>query len=299
MWTMIEPFAVTTAMWLGGILGILILLLVSNKITRVFVYIKNSEYGIVEKLWSAKGSVSSGFMSLDGKAGYLPELLRGGPHFFPPFQYRIHRQKLITVRNIAYVFARDGIPLPAGQTLARTPDGVTYEDARIFLASNGQRGPQRMVIREGIFAFNLALFVVMTDEDTYVLDVGDDKATLQGMYDLIKQRQGFEPVTIRDTDDAIGVVTVHDGPVLEHGTIIAPAVGSDRTNKATFHNSFQDIECFLTAGGCRGRQEQPLVEGTYSVVCYRRTSTQNLCTYRHRRRGCILYWFCKWSRYQW
>ena len=247
------------------IVGIFILLLLGNTFTTIFVYIKNDEYGVVEKLWSLNGSVKSGFMALTGSAGYQPELLRGGPHFFPPCQYRVRKQKLITVRNLAYIFARDGIALPAGQTLARTPEYVSYENARLFLAENGQRGPQRTILREGIYAINTALFVVMTAEGITAMDMGRDKATLDDMYETIALRHGFEPVIIRDTDDLIGVVTVHDGPVLDHEAIIAPTVGTDRNDLTTFHNSYQDVERFLTAGGRRGRQEQPLVEGTYYI----------------------------------
>jgi uncharacterized membrane protein YqiK len=261
--------------YVAAVIGIFLILLLANKFTSLFVYIKNDEYGVVEKLWSVKGSVKSGFMSLNNAAGFQPDLLRGGPHFFPPCQYRVRKQKLITVRNLGYVFARDGIPLPAGQTLAMTPDSITFEDARAFLMGNGQRGPQRKIIREGIYAINTALFVVMTSDTTMAIDMGLDKQALDDMRQLIDGRNGFDPVIIRDKDDLVGVVTVHDGPVLEHGAIIAPAVGANRSEPATFHNSFQDIEKFLVAGGCRGRQEQPLVEGTYyinrlfaTVECY-------------------------------
>ncbi|HEX7948631.1 MAG TPA: SPFH domain-containing protein, partial [Phenylobacterium sp.] len=66
-------------------------------------------------------------------------------------------------------------------------------------------------------------------------------------------------------DDQIGVVTVHDGPGLASGEIIAPTVGTDPDDAATFHNSFQDPERFLAAGGRKGRQLQVLVEGTYFI----------------------------------
>ncbi len=253
------------AFYLGGLAVVLILVWATNKWTGVAVYIKNDEYGVVEKIWSFGGSVKSGFMSLNKEAGFAPDLIRGGLHFFPPWQFRIHKQKMITVQSLAYVYARDGKPLPAGQTLARTPDGVFFEDARGFLANGGQRGPQRQIVRQGVYAFNTALFVVMTGDKVYAIDVGADHEALDRMRRTIEDRNGFEPVIIRDTDDVIVIVTVHDGPVLEHGAIIAPAVGMDRNDLNTFHNSFQDIDHFLAAGGWRGRQEQVLVEGTYWI----------------------------------
>lgn len=255
------------AIFAGIFVGALILILVTNKLTQTFVYIRNDEYGVVEKKFSFRGSVKSGFMSLEGAAGFQPELLRGGLHVLTPGQFRVHRQKMITVQSLAYVYARDGKPLPAGQTLAMTPDGVFYEDARGFLSGGGQRGWQRQIVRQGVYAFNTALFVVMTGDKAYAIDVGDDASAIIYMRETIENRHGFQPIIIKDTDDVIGVVTVHDGPVLEHGAIIAPAVGMDRNNLATFHNSFQDIGSFLAAGGWRGRQEQVLVEGTYWINC--------------------------------
>ena len=265
VWAFMSAMVSHTAIYLGGFFVFCLLVWITNKWTGVVVYINNDQYGVVEKLWSLGGSVRSGFMSMSNEAGFEPDLIRGGLHFFPPWQYRIHKQQMITVQSLAYVYARDGKPLPAGQTLAKTPDGVFFEDARGFLEGGGQRGPQRQIVRQGVYAFNTALFVVMAGDKVYAIDVGNDKEALDQMRRTIEDRHGFEPVIIKDTDDVIGVVTVHDGPVLEHGAIIAPVVGMDRNNLNTFHNSFQDIDHFLAAGGWRGRQEQVLVEGTYWI----------------------------------
>ena len=42
---------------------------------------------------------------------------------------------------------------------------------------------------------------------------------------------GFRPVVIKDTDDLVGIVTVHDGPSLPQGEIIAPMVGDDAARR--------------------------------------------------------------------
>ena len=59
-------------------------------------------------------------------------------------------------------------------------------------------------------------------------------------------------------------MTVHDGPSLAPGEIIAPAVGTDSAD-ANYHNNYQDAEAFLQAGGRRGRQYVPLTDGTYFI----------------------------------
>jgi uncharacterized membrane protein YqiK len=92
-----------------------------------------------------------------------------------------------------------------------------------------------------------------------------DPELFGNMQTLIAERDGFEAVVIKDADDSIGIVTVHDGPALTADQIIAPEVGCDQANAGTFHNSFQDPEKFLAAGGRRGRQLQVLVEGTYFI----------------------------------
>lgn len=244
---------------------VLALITVSSGVIR---YIGNNRIAVVEKLWSLKGSIKGGLIALNGEAGFQPEVLRGGLHFFVPFQYRLHIQSLVTIPQgrIGYVFARDGRPLGPDQALAANLGEVDFQDTRGFLAAGGQKGPQRKILREGAYAINLAQFVVVTKDSTFALKLDrDEMALLDQMAEVIEEREGFEPVVIKDADDQIGVVTVHDGPGLAAGDIIAPTVGDNPDDAATFHNSFQDPERFLSAGGRKGRQLQVLVEGTYYI----------------------------------
>jgi uncharacterized membrane protein YqiK len=229
-------------------------------------YIPNNKAGIVEKLFSGRGSIASGLIALKGEAGFQPEVLRGGWHFFFPFQYRVHVVPLVTIPQgqIGYVFARDGLPLDPTQTLASNARASDFQDARAFLLAGGQRGPQRQVLREGTYAVNLAQFVVTARDALYCHRLErDEGAVFQRTAEAIAARYGFSPVVISGADDLVGVVTVHDGPSLPQGRIIAPTVGDDPARPATYHNNFQDPERFLAAGGHRGRQLQVLVEGTY------------------------------------
>ncbi|MBS0294736.1 MAG: flotillin family protein [Proteobacteria bacterium] len=244
----------------------LALLILFVWISGMIRYIGNNRVAVVEKLWSAKGSINEGLIALKGEAGFQPDVLRGGLHFFMPFQYRLHVQPLVTIPQgrIGYVFARDGQPLSPDQALASNPSGTDFQDTREFLERGGQKGPQRKILREGAYALNLAQFVVVTKDETFALRLNRaDDALLEQMAEIIEERDGFEPVVIKDADDQIGVVTVHDGPGLNMGEIIAPTVGADPEEVELFHNSFQDPEKFLAAGGRKGRQLQVLVEGTY------------------------------------
>ncbi|MFA6112977.1 MAG: SPFH domain-containing protein [Sphingomonas sp.] len=194
--------------------------------------------------------------------------MRGGYHFFIPFQYRIHAQPLVTIPQgqVGYIFARDGAPLGPTQTLASNLRTADFLDVRTFLSEGGQKGPQRTILREGTYAINLAQFVIITREHIYGLMLeAADYALFAEMQHVIEERTGFGAVVIKDASDQIGVVTVHDGPALTADQIIAPEVGTDQADSATFHNSFQDPEKFIAAGGRRGRQLQVLVEGSYFI----------------------------------
>jgi uncharacterized membrane protein YqiK len=280
------PFGVE---WLIGIVAVV--LVIAFAIRLCVRYIPNQQVGVVEKLWSKSGSVPEGrIIALDGEAGYQADLLRGGLHFgLWRWQYRVHRCSLVTVPQgqIAYVYARDGDPLPPSQTLGRVAMCNNFQDARAFLGetadterpSAGQRGRQRGILREGVYAINPALFVVITEESVYqlrhLLDWRERQA-VDGWHSKLKEAGAFRPIVIGGTMtaaeaaspektmavDSIGIVTIHDGPSLPVGEIIAPPVGTD-PNGPDYHNNYQDAEAFLRAGGRRGRQYVPLTDGTY------------------------------------
>jgi uncharacterized membrane protein YqiK len=256
------PFSWQVVGTAAAVAAFLVLVWLSNAIR----YIPNNRAGVVEKLWSARGSVKKGFIALEGEAGYQPTVLRGGWHLMFPFQYRVHVVELVTIPQgkIGYLFARDGEPLPPTQALASNARVQDFTDVGTFLRGGGQRGPQRRVLREGTYALNLAQFVVLTADGVFCLPLDrDEEALFQKMSAFIAERGGFTPVVI--TDDLCGIVTVHDGPSLPQGDVIAAAVGDDPADADHYHNKFQDPERFLAAGGLRGRQLQVLVEGTYYV----------------------------------
>jgi uncharacterized membrane protein YqiK len=250
-------------------------------------YIPHIRVGIVEKLWAPKGSLSEGrIVALAGEAGYQTDILRGGIHvFYFPWQYRIHRQPLVAIPEgkIGYVYSRDGEPLSPVQTLGRVVGCNNFQDARAFLRDGGQRGRQRAVLREGVYAINLALFVVVAEDRVYQGPVRErNQALYEGWQAQLRGIHGFDPVIVgtgaaprrtedeaRDgagatlRDDNIAVVTVHDGPPIESGEVIAPEVHAETGHPD--HDCFQDPEVLLALGGRRGKQLQVLTDGTYFI----------------------------------
>ncbi|MCE5258752.1 MAG: flotillin family protein [Chloroflexi bacterium] len=246
------------------VLGVVVLWLIASTVR----FIPNNRIGVVEKRFAGRGSVKSGFIALHGEAGYQPDILRGGLHLLMPFQYRVQIMQLITIPqgSIGYVFARDGEPLEPGQALGHVVQCNNFQDVRAFLQNGGQRGPQRSILREGTYAINLAQFAVITQDGVNTLQLEHGEAiTFSRMAEIIEERGGFKPIIIRGSDDVVGIITVHDGPSLPQGAIIAPTVGDQVGEPDTYHNNFQDPEAFLRAGGLRGRQYQVIVEGTYYI----------------------------------
>lgn len=228
--------------------------------------INSDEVGVIEKWWSFKGSLKNSIIALNGEAGYTPDLLRGGIHFRSVLMYKIHRYPLITIPQgqIAYIFARDGKPLAPTQTLGKVVnEAINFQDVRGFLVNGGQRGPQRGILREGTYAINLAQFIVITQDGIKsIASSRDELAIINSMQETLRSRFAFSPIIIMgntaEQSDLMGIVTVHDGPTLPQGEIIAPDIGSG-------HSSFQDCEQFLNLGGFRGKQLPLLTDGTYYI----------------------------------
>ena len=237
-------------------------------------YIANDKVGVVEKLWSGSGSVRDGsIIALNGEAGFQADLLRGGLHFgLWRWQYKIHKMPLVTIpqNKMGYVYARDGSPLTAGQTLGRVIECNNFQDSRKFLGQTymadgerategiGQRGRQRAILREGVYALNLSLFTVVAEDRVYSLSsTRNEAAMIHGWQKELQDVYAFSPIVIGHNRDDIGIVTVQDGPALPPGEIIAP--------EAANHNNYQDPESFLHNGGRRGKQYAVLTDGTYFI----------------------------------
>ncbi|ALR90510.1 SPFH domain-containing protein [Clostridium butyricum] len=262
-------------------IGIIILCLLLYGVG--FTKIGTDEVGIVEKWWSLKGSVpSDGLIALKNEAGYQPDVLRAGVHFKTPFQYRVRKVRLVTIPQgqIGYVFARSGESLKDGQTLGKViTECKSFQNVTAFLNNGGQKGPQRQILREGTYAFNLAQFIIITKDKVHsIFTSKDESAQIETMRSDLLRVNGFMPVVISSSKnneddefynsiknkDTIGIVTVNEGPTPDNGAIIAPIVGEGITHEF-YHNNFQEPEKFLAANGRKGKQMQVLTDGIYFI----------------------------------
>jgi uncharacterized membrane protein YqiK len=290
------------ALTVGAIIAGLVVIYFLPRMLGV-VYIPHTMIGVIEKIWSRHGSLREGrIIARQGEAGFQTRLLRGGLHFgLYPWQYKVHKTPLVVIGEgkMGYVYARDGQPLEPDQTLGRNVPCNHFQDADSFLSQGGQRGRQRGVLREGVYALNLTLSVVITEEAVYSGPVRDQHEQYRSWQEELKDVEGFSPIVIgsRQTHvlqdweerthrgaaseagkakpggvelseaekdyDTIGVVSIQDGPTISSSEIIAPEVKAAAGQKD--HNYFQDPEAFLALGGKRGKQLQVLTDGTFFI----------------------------------
>jgi uncharacterized membrane protein YqiK len=217
--------------------GALVLLALTYRFfLRLFgvVIVPDNGVGIVIKkfrLGGANTTLPDGkIIALEGEAGIQADTLAPGLHVWLwPWQYTVSLVPFTTIEEgkIGIVEARDGVPLSGGRVLASEVACDSYQNARAFLRNGGQRGPQIAVIPPGTYRINTALFTVT---EAPVLEIRDNK---------------------------VGVVTTKEGRGLPTGEIAGVNVEG--------HNSFQNGEAFLKAGGYKGLQEQVLLAGRYFI----------------------------------
>lgn len=168
-------------------------------------------------------------IALNGEAGFQADTLPPGLHMgLWPWQYHVDLVKFCTVPpgKVGCVEACDGQPLPSGRIVAQLVPCDAFQDARAFLQSGGQRGPQIGLIPPGTYRINTLLFSV-TLTDAIVVPPGQ-----------------------------VGVIEARDGNPLSGGRVIARHVECD---------SFQDGPAFIAGGGERGPQMALISPGSYRI----------------------------------
>ena len=218
------------------ILAILVLVVFNKLVLRLMgcVIVPQDSIGIVNKKWVLFGKNKSlpdgSIIALNGEAGLQADTLAPGVHFrLWPWQYVVTLQKFVTIDKgqLGVVDARDGKPLTGGRVLGKEVDSNSFQDARAFLTSGGERGPQLAIIPPGTYRINTALFTISTAPATEV------------------------------PDNKVGIVTTREGAPLSTGDIAGKEISG--------HNSFQNPQSFINGGGFKGLQEQVILAGRYFI----------------------------------
>jgi len=220
---------------IGSIVAVIAVILFWKSFLWLFgvIIVPDDSLGTVTKkfvIFGANSNLPDGqIVALEGEAGFQADTLSPGLHMgLWPWQYTIELIKFTVIPqgNIGVVQACDGKPLPSGRVIARDVDCNFFQDARAFLKSGGERGPQMKVIPPGTYRINPLLFTVQ-------------------LFDATEIPQG-----------KLGVVEAHDGNPLPIGRVVAKGVNCD---------SYQDAKAFFDGGGERGPQVKIIPPGNYRI----------------------------------
>ncbi len=223
--------------FLGGAIALVFLLLYRQVLWLCgVIIIPDDSIGLVTKkfvIFGKRRRLPDGrIVALNGEAGYQADTLAPGLHVgLWPWQYTVEVVAFCTVPpgKVGCVEACDGKPLPSGRILARQVPCDSFQDARAFLQTDGERGPQMAIIPPGTYRINTLLFTI-------------------SLFDAVVVPPG-----------KIGVVEARDGRTLGTGRVIARQVECD---------SFQDGQAFVANGGERGPQMAIIAPGTYRINPY-------------------------------
>ena len=182
------------------------------------------------------------FINNGGQRGKQLEILRTGTYRINTEFFHVDKVPLIHVRpgEIALVVAEDGEQLPAERMLGRSVDCNNFQDAQAFINNGGQRGKQLEILRTGTYQINTDLFKIITVQNALEYDIAPENL----------QVYTIPPRTI-------GIVTTFDGAPVSQEDIAGPRIEG--------HSNFQDGQKFIDLGGCRGLQEEILLEGTWNL----------------------------------
>src|SRR5882724_10758908 len=183
------------------------------------------------------------FIKQGGVKGIQLRTLPPGLWPIHPYLFRVSIGKttVIPQGKVGVVIAADGAPLDHGRLLAKAIDGhLSFQNAELFVASGGQRGPQVDILTPGTYR-------ILTQ--SVPLEGGSD--VKPGLFSI----KPYDATVINENQ--IGLVEALDGAPLNPGDYVAESIPG--------HDNFQDGHEFIDSTGQRGPQKDILLPGTYYI----------------------------------
>ncbi|HEY4182824.1 MAG TPA: SPFH domain-containing protein [Kofleriaceae bacterium] len=221
----------------GGGVALLLILLVAGTVV-----IGEQESGLVIRRYG-RPLPPGRIVATIGEAGYQARMLPPGWHFpLFPWKYKVQKVPLTDVPpgEIAVVVAKDGAAIPAERVLGHEVLCDNFQDATAFLDRGGEKGRQNAMLTAGRYRINPALFDIVTSR----------RASSFGL--VPEQLQVFHVPS-----DRVGILTVLDGKPIPAGDLAGQVVLN--------HDSYQNAQAFIDAGGSRGLQESVLLSGAWNL----------------------------------
>ncbi len=196
----------------------------------MLVNIGGTQVGILERRYFGRGLPEGRVVGLAGEVGIQARIFAPGLHLLPPFLYKVRKTPMIEIaeNEVGIIESIDGNPLDPGRIFSRRVEGHdSFQEGAIFLKNGGQKGTQIDVLPPGQYRINTYLF-----------------------------RIRVVPALIVPSG-SIGIVTARDGGQIAPGRLLARRVAG--------HQSYQDGEAFIVAGGQRGPQIELMLPGRYRL----------------------------------
>ena len=183
------------------------------------------------------------FIKQGGVKGIQLRTLPPGLWPIHPYLFRVSVGKttVIPQGKVGIIIAADGASLDPGRLLGKAVAGhVSFQNAELFVASGGQRGPQVDILTPGTYR------------------ILNQSVPLEGGSDV---KPGLFTIRLYDAtvinENQIGLVEALDGSPLNPGDYVAESVAG--------HDNFQDGREFIDGKGQRGPQKDILLPGTYYI----------------------------------
>ncbi|MGD0278494.1 MAG: SPFH domain-containing protein [Smithella sp.] len=221
---------------LGYVVLFVVLFIAALFIIRGFCLIGAYEVGILTKNMFGKKMPEGQIIARHGEVGVQASTLMPGLYWRMPIIWSFTKVPVVMVEiaGIGIVESIDGEPLPKGRVLADEVECNQFQDAEMFLANHGKKGPQVGILRPGTYRINTRLFNIT------------------------------KAPAIKIAENTIGVAVAKDGIPLPSGYIIAPKAQNADGAEAD-HKSFQNGQLFIDSKGYRGPQLNTLQPGIYYI----------------------------------
>ncbi len=215
----------------AGVALILVLLIIKG-----FYLIAANEVGILTKNMFGKKMPAGQIIARHDEVGVQAMTLMPGLYWRIPFVWSFTKVPVVTVdiNSVGIVESIDGEPLPKGRVLADEIECNQFQDAEMFLANHGKKGPQVGILRPGTYRINTVLFNIT------------------------------RAPAVKITENTIGIAVAKDGIPLPTGYVVAPKALNDDGTEVD-HKSFQNGQLFIDKKGYRGPQLDTLQPGIYYI----------------------------------
>jgi regulator of protease activity HflC (stomatin/prohibitin superfamily) len=219
--------------WIALGFGVFIVLLF---VLKGFCLIGANAVGILTKNMFGKKMPEGQIIARNGEIGVQARTLMPGLYWRMPIIWSFTKVQVVTVDNasIGIVESIDGEPLPKGRVLADEVESNQFQDAEMFLANHGKKGPQVGILRPGTYRINTRLFNIT------------------------------RAYAVKIAENTVGIAVAKDGIPLPSGYVIAPkALNKDGTEAD--HKAYQNGQLFIDSKGYRGPQLDTLQPGIYFI----------------------------------